>query len=835
MRVTAMEEKFPVQSGETLYQSVYSKDHWPYTSVEEEIRAQESADKPYGPFNAWLYRLGLNPNNDDDLAKSHLLFCILNFAALHDNQIDDTRDFLGFFWWYTDRIKQLSIFADSETRKSAYRDMIVQILLKTDSMVIDLFSPTGDIYSVMLFPGNYALSDYAAIKIKLERIYIAFIDDPDAAFFEYEDLKGLDEEFYNSLEDREIYQTYIEEFFLYELTSDKIRETSGFQKFALIKVPTNQRILLPTEYLCQLAWISFRKIQVCFFDANGNLRNQKVLSFILNRINRENRKVIRMDFAHEMLRDFDTLGTEQEFWKLFLDAVCASKPQELDGPCNIHLYAFLLGAVLPERAMTAPVKPALPEVAIREDDIAAFYDALCADSADDHTYASLLKILEDMPIASLYRGNEKRFIEKALTFLINNRKITKVREPGQKNLSHFLVTQNLFPIFMRSIDAVREAMLGHYTRTIPEGKIRDTGEFRLDLEKRIFSGFPVFYQFYMKKEFAEFAFGLTGKMEPQTAEGYRKMLFISPAESPAFLPLPELLKINFDELKSVKIATQPVVPAEENAQVQPAQVNGAKTPNARLATNITDENENFPLANIPAVKEPSRKEKTVEEEPPIEKLDFFEVVSLIFKKIGSALKSLFRVFSRSLSKKIDEDLEKRDEIIEERKRRKNAPKPRVERTDRGDRYDHSDSNGDREKTYEKNQRKEQKEPEQDLEISLRAIAGNMIEDFTGSKNLPLDEAVASLAGLWNDPKTLNQEEASYQRKENLVKVGTLIRNSTQTVSVKQVNRAYIEERSQEIADYKQIDEMMKNLVQRKETKEIIRRYIALCIISSFLK
>lgn len=825
MLVTDMDDKLPVPSENALRQSVYTKEDWPYTGVDEEIRDNKNDNKPYGPFHVWLYQLGLNINNPPDMAKSHLLLCILNFAALHDNKIDDTRDFMGFFWWYVEKIKPLSQYNSSEARKAAYHDLIVQILTKTNSLVIDLFSPVGDIYSVMLFPGNYAISDYAAIKIKLERIYIAIGNDPSAVLFEYDKLKELDEGFYNSLDDSEIYSTYIQEFFLYELTPEKILEMNGCEKFALIKVPTNQKILLPTEYLCQLAWLSFIKLKQCFHDTDGNIKNHKVLSIIISKVNRDNKKNYGLEFASELFKDPDSLRTEQDFWKLFLEGIVSSKPQELDGPSDMYLYAFLLGAVLPERSEKEAENAGITEVSVRENEIGIFYDTLCGQNDAEYTFASLMDMFRELPFAVRYRGNEKQFIEKALTVLIDSSKITKVREHTQKNITHFIVTKNLFPVFMHFIGTIRDTLLKNYPKEFSENKIKNEDEFRLDLEKKVFNGYPVFYQLYLNKEFAEHVFRLIEKMAPEAMEDRKKRLFISAAEKPSFLPLSELLSFKFDQFKSREAPPEHAVqePAEEKGP--PAQVE-TRTPIIDIKETAvrnagTDINTGYKTAapsaddaHDPDIKETDQTENG--EKP----LDFFEIINLIFNKIAAGFRSFFRVFSRTVNIAIEKDLKKKYEMIEQNKQRKERKKAAA----------HNAKAPAARTTRKANI----KEPQQDFEISLQAIAKNMIEDFTGSKDLPLEEAINSLRSVWNDPKTLNQDESDYQKKENISKVHTLVRNGIQGTNLKQVNRAMIEERAQEIAAYKQIDEMIKNLVQRKENKEVIRRYIALCIISSFL-
>ena len=127
-----MDDRYGSPSENTPLQSVYTREDWPYKGVEDEMRDKDASGKPYGPFHVWVYQLGLNINSDPDLSYCHMLLCILNFAALHDNKIDDTRDFMGFFWWYTEKIKPLFALNTSEKRRTASHTQVFRILNKTD-------------------------------------------------------------------------------------------------------------------------------------------------------------------------------------------------------------------------------------------------------------------------------------------------------------------------------------------------------------------------------------------------------------------------------------------------------------------------------------------------------------------------------------------------------------------------------------------------------------------------------------------------------------------------------------------------------------------------------
>ncbi|MGA2142157.1 MAG: hypothetical protein ABSG94_07000, partial [Brevinematales bacterium] len=313
--------------------SVFSKENWAYKDV-------KSPDEqgPYGPFKDWINRLGLDIKNGGDLEKCYLLLCILNFAALHDNKIEDTRDFLGFFWWYVEKIKPLAGYSDTNKRKAAYHDMIIRILSKTDFLFIEMFSQAGDIYSVRLFPVNSSIGSFMKIKMRLERLYAGL---GAQEFFRYPDLKNIDEAFYRGLDDPEIYGRYIYEFPPDKLTAAGIMEAKVPEKLILIKIAEGQKIILPPEYLSQLAGLAFIKVQQFFYNPDESLKNQKSLSAVIEKVNKKNNSSYNLDQALCLLKDYDSLGIEHDFWKNFLD--------EMDIPGSISLYARLLGAVLPDK------------------------------------------------------------------------------------------------------------------------------------------------------------------------------------------------------------------------------------------------------------------------------------------------------------------------------------------------------------------------------------------------------------------------------------------------------------------------------------------------------
>jgi hypothetical protein len=727
-----MEEKIPRHDEDLILQSVYSRINWPYKDVDVELREKSLRDKPFGPFHSWLSLLGIDAGTEEGLEKSHLLLCILNFAALHENKIEDTRDFLAFFWWYVEKIKPLPGYNDTDKRKSAYHDLIVQILLKTNSLLIGLFSPAGDIYSVILFAGENQLNNYDALKIKFEKIYINMAGGS-AGFFLYENLRETDEAFYNVLRDKEKYNDYIE-----EIPLEKISDAKGSKKFALIKMPDGKNILMPPEFLCQTAWLSFIKFQQCFYNPDNSLKNEKFLSSIIEKVNAENKKDYNLDQALCLIRDWESLGIEHDFWEQILGAISSVKPPDMGITPDILMYSSLLSRLLPEKTGAGFEEDLKKEADIPANDIDRFYEAISADKTADYTFAVFMKKFPGFPFAPAYRGIEKRFIERSLDRLINSGKITKLREPAQ-NISHFIVSKNILFVFVHYIEQAHDELLAAYKREFEEGKIRNEDEYLAWLEKRISGNYPVFRELFINKEFSGYIYRMLEKTGTDISKKYKDRLFGETGAKQDFLPLAKLLNLGFAQYKAKDAPGGPGGPEEKH---------GA--------------------------------------------LDFIKPVLPNINKMVSGI-------SKTLSDSIEKDLERKKGITGGNAVKKTLPGTRTEN-------------------------------KKEIEASLRAIAGKIIEEFMGSGQMHLEEMIETLGNIWNDPETINRNEINILKKENFIKMNTLIRDSTLSLDPVKIDRAAIETRASEIASYNEVNEIIKNTAKKAGAPENLRRYIALYII-----
>jgi hypothetical protein len=805
---------------EEIFSSVFDKNSWPYAGVDEELHLQNFEGKPYGPFNDWLLQLNLNINNGADYEMGHILLCMLNYAATHENKIEDTRDFLGFIWWYNEKIKKLRRIDDTEKRRSAYQELVNRIVDKTNYLSIDLFSPEGEIYAVSLLGKNAGISDYMSVKLKLQRHYIGIGEARDRDFVQYLDLREIDQPFFESLIDLEIYHMYFREFFLYELTPENIQDLLAEPKFALIKIPTKQTVLLAPEYLSQLTRIAFLMLSHVFLNQDGSARNADLLRRLTGKVNAKIEKKHTVNAVLELLKDRETLETDREFWNLFLETVTTGTAEEMEGAGSLQMYAFLLGAVMPEETTGAGEKAIskLVKARVESGDIIAFYDRISEEKTADYTFASLLDVLPGLPFTSKYRGMEKEFIEQSLEVLIRDRRVTKIREPNPKNISHFIVSKNILTVFYAFIEKIRDALTPRFRDKLPVNE----NEFRLELEKAVSAEYPVFYQMYVHKEFAGFVFQLLEKMEADTSAKYRSRLFIAAAPEPAFLPMSELLGISYALLKTrsiIEVKEKEAHPAETKPQEK-------KTPPDQAAKGIVppeeDKKENREKTGFPV--EPKAEKhlpRPVRDRNETQPADFIEVLVLIFRSIGKAFQKMMGGIKTVMARSIEKDIERKKSIRNdmERKQKENKVTEKAREMD-----------VERETAV-----KERDAGKKEVEISLQAIAKTLVEEFTGSRELGLGEAVHTLAELWNDPKTIKPDEKDFIKKDNIARINTIINNNCKNLYSKGINQAKIMERAAEIADFYGIGDILKNLVTRKENKEIIRRYVALCLCMILLK
>lgn len=809
---------------DVLIQSVYDSKNWPYAGVDEELKEKNPAGKPYGPFSEWVFNLGLNINSASDLETCHLLLCLLNYAAGHDNRIDDTRDFLGFVWWYTEKMKRLQGLSDPDKRRSAYEALVYRILDKSDYLSIDLFSPDGEIYAVSLMGKNAGISDYMAVKLELQRCYARIGEDRERDFLGVLDLREIDPEFSVSLADADIYQTYIREFFLYELTPENIQDVLSHPRFAVIKVPTKQNIVLPPEYLSQLNRVSFLKLTQVFLEADGTLRNADLLKTLLDRVNPGREKKISPEEARFLMLDRDSLETERGFWTLFLESVTGLTPNETEGAGNLLLYAFLLGAVMPEPSEAAEQSHAeqLVKSRVRKQDVVAFFSRIAEDRTADYTFATFLEILPDLPCAERYRGMEKEFLEQCLEILIRDRQVTKLREPHPVNISHFIVTRNILTMFYSRIETIRNSLLAQYARQRPASE----QEFRLDIEKTVSASHPIFYQLYVRKDFAGFLARSLEQAGEDVAARYRRQLLIAGTREPEFLPLPELLGVHYEDLKTV---IETVIPADGMADTtgrsavrpsgRPVSSPGQSAAVAESGGPGKTQDAEGPRAQ-PANRIPAGKNSRASGGDDFEtgedgSADIFEMIVILFRKIGRAFRNLFRGVRESLVRSMEKDLDRREKIRTDAARVQAA----VNRVGSQLRRKTAGSGAQKDNTR----------------LSLEAVTKTLIEEFTGSKDLSLEEAIGALAELWNDPKTIKKEEHEAVKRENLVLVNSIIRNNTQNLSLKNVSEDQILERAAEIADFKEIETVLRKLVPKKENKEVLRRYAALRLCAALMK
>lgn len=403
-------------------------------------------------------------------------------------------------------------------------------------------------------------------------------------------------------------------------------------------------------------------------------------------------------------------------------------------PGSTRQYAHILGAVLPDKIGADMLEDdGKKGVEISEEDISKFYDALCEVKTADYTFSSFIEIFPRFP---------KQFFEKALEVLIKNRKISRIRDKA--NVSHFIVSKNVFIIFVHYIEQIRISLLKVYAREFNENNIHNAEEFRLDIERRMFEDYPVFYQLYKSGDFSKYVYNMLEKTGTADSEKYKKILFARGASGGAgpgmFLQAERLLNMDYGQF--IKKETE--VPAAQEAP-QSGQV-------------------------------------------------------------GRFFSKMSRNISSKLSNAMDKDLEK-----------KRIPGLNIE------------------KKAPAAVKEPVKEKENDPEDNLRAIAGNIIEEFMGSKQMPLEDAVQNLMAAWNYPITSSSDEINSIKKENFQKITALINSKTGDLDPGNIDRTRIEERSAEISISGEAVEILNNIVRTDSTPEIFRRYIALRIIALLIR